>query len=121
MSAPEILNVDDISSPISKTIVSKGQRHEMREVTVQDFIDETTVVKKRRQDLLKMKQNGASDDEIFTIFFEGMVSNIQSAFPTLGDEVKTWSLPQLMKVTEFISGEINREVGEAIEQNSGNE
>lgn len=113
MSTPEFLNVDEIASPVSKSIKLNGKTHTMLAPTVLDFVNETKTLRKRREDLAAAQKMGVPEEELTVMFFKGMVEDVKKSFPTIGDDADNMTLQQLFAVSEFISGVINKESAEA--------
>lgn len=93
MSKTKIVNIDDLAQA-SKAIVIDGQTHEMREMTVQEFIDKA----KAAREVEKAAQNESVDEQMRQI-----VTMVHDAFPTVSEErLARLKLPQLMAIMDLI-------------------
>lgn len=92
MSAPEILNLDELpTAAAERTLVLGGVKHEMRPMSVGAFIDQRRAAK-------------AADLADDAAGAESLVTLINTLFPTLSvEELKKLTMAKLRAILEFIS------------------
>lgn len=107
----KILNVDGLAKE-RKEIVLKGVTHEIREMSVDDFLVTMATADKLEKDSTPKAQ------------VDAIISMVSRAIPTL-TEAETRSLPfeQINAIAAFIRGELPDEIKDAISEvkdNAGN-
>jgi hypothetical protein len=93
MSKTKIINIDDLAQA-SKAIKLDGETHDMREMTVQEFIDKAAEARSVEAKSAEM----TLDEQIKTA-----VDMVADAFPTVAKaRLQQLKLPQLMAIMDLI-------------------
>lgn len=86
----KILDLDQLV-PVTRAVTLKGERHEMKQLTVEDFL--------KNVKLFTQLSESQNVDEQFTL----MVEVISKAFPSMKvEDVKSLTLPQLNALAKFV-------------------
>lgn len=110
------LNLDDLAKP-SKSIILDGVRHDMRELTVQEFIDRAAEARK----LAEQAEAPAEDPTKWPVEkqIEKLVEMIHDAFPTVSKErLGKLHLVQLNAVLD-LTMKTPEQVAQSVEQGNG--
>lgn len=100
----KVLNLDELVK-IRPSIQLEGAEHQMKLLSVEDFISAT----KKAQDVAKAAEDGESQEATI----EMLISTVTDSFPTLTEEkIKAMSFMQLNAVMTFIVEVSSAEVGD---------
>lgn len=96
----KLLNLDEIAPKAEKVIVLKGKEHEMKPVSVGDFIRLTQEVEDMAGKEIKVSEQ-----------FKYFIKTVMDSFPTIEEEVLTGlTLEKLRVIVDFIRAEAEEEV-----------
>lgn len=100
----QILNLDEIETPVQKTVKIGGKAYKMKPVSVADYI----------RSLKRMKDIDVETNPEQIV--EAMTETVTTAFPDMPSEVvEGLNMDQLRALTEFISQEAEKEASEGNE------
>lgn len=103
--APKILNIDDFVTP-ERVLRFKGVDHEVKEVSVQNFIDSLKAAE-------ELENSGKKEQtpQRVSAQVELAVKNIMEAVPTFPeDELRKMKVPAMTAIMRFIRGDVDQEV-----------
>ncbi len=102
----KLLNLDELKPDVLKTVVVDGERHEMRSLSVGEFIDVM-----RRLD--EMKDKPITPDQEMRL----MIDMIATSFPSLKRErIEGMSLAHIQAITNFVRESNSETVAKAVEE-----
>ena len=110
----KILNVDAFAS-VERQLSIGGNLYAIVEPSVQEFIDNLKAAEQLEKD---GKDNGVSASESF----ERALKNIKESVPDIPEtELKRLKLPAVMAILQFIRGELDPEVADAVGKEAAGE
>lgn len=103
---PQVLNIDDFAR-VERVLRFKGVDHEIKELTVQQFIDNL----KQAEELEKAGKLKNAPENL-SAQVESTVKNILESVPTFPEnELRALKVPALTAIMHFIRGDMDKEVG----------
>lgn len=108
----QYLNLDEVEPSVQKILTIKGVKHEFKQPSVGEFIEEMKRVRE-----LQKKFKGKEDVdqfEVIEVMIDSQRRSVKNAFPTIPDDVlNDLTQDQLNTIRDFIEKQFNEENAEA--------
>jgi phage FluMu protein gp41 len=105
----KVLNLDELAV-VTKTVTLKGKTHDVKEMSVDDFVFANAESKR----LAKLKEADATVGDLTEEQMTTMVGLLDRVIPTIGNaELRKLSFQQLDALTGFVNGVLEEEAQKA--------